>query len=158
MDTQTFTYDSLNRLTAVTSSIGNNESFSYDGFGNITNLNGTGYSYDSGNHRTNLTYDANGNVTQGLAPDNQSQAHYAWDLENRMTSYVVGSTTVTGSIGYDPWGKRVQATVSGQALVYFYSVGGQRLGTWVIQTNGTLAIQYDNRTGKNAVNRCFLRR
>jgi RHS repeat-associated protein len=131
-DTQAFGYDALNRLVSVTSSLGNNESMAYDGFGNLTSMNGVSYTVDATtNRRTGgdgtTTYDANGNVTQW------GQAGYGWDIENRMTS--------NGAV-YDPWGKRVG--VGTQA--YFYSLSGQRLtgpngvnryfGGKLIQSNG----------------------
>ncbi len=131
-DTQAFGYDALNRLVSVTSSLGNNESMGYDGFGNLTSMNGVSYTVDpTTNRRTGgdgtTTYDANGNVTQW------GQAGYGWDIENRMTS--------NGAV-YDPWGKR--AGVGSQ--VYFYSLSGQRLtgpngvnryfGGKLIQSNG----------------------
>jgi RHS repeat-associated protein len=131
-DTQTFGYDALNRLVSVTSSLGNNESMAYDGFGNLTSMNGVSYTVDATtNRRTGgdgtTTYDANGNVTQW------GQAGYGWDIENRMTS---------NGAAYDPWGKRVAVGTQ----VYFYSLSGQRLtgpngvnryfGGKLIQSNG----------------------
>jgi RHS repeat-associated protein len=131
-DTQAFGYDALNRLVSVTSSLGNNESMAYDGFGNLTSMNGVSYTVDATtNRRTGgdgtTTYDANGNVTQW------GQAGYGWDIENRMTS--------NGAV-YDPWGKRVGVGTQ----VYFYSLSGQRLtgpngvnryfGGKLIQSNG----------------------
>ncbi len=106
-DTQAFGYDALNRLVSVTSSLGNNESMAYDGFGNLTSMNGVSYTVDATtNRRTGgdgtTTYDANGNVTQW------GQAGYAWDIENRMTS--------NGAV-YDPWGKRVAVGYAGILLL-----------------------------------------
>src|SRR5581483_2869357 len=145
MDTQAFTYDSLNRLTGVTSSIGNNESFTYDGFGNLTSM-GFGnqspatYTYDgTTNRRTDFQYDANGNVTQG-------QPGYSWDIENRMTNNFAA---------YDPLGKRVKVNINGQDQWFFYSITGQRVGTFVVNPDGSMDVATDPQTLKREVNRYF---
>jgi RHS repeat-associated protein len=146
LDTQTFTYDALNRLTGVGSSIGNNEAFTYDGFGNMTssqfgNQAAQNYTYNGSNQRSGYTYDANGNVTQA------GQTGYSWDVENRMTS---------NGAAYDPWGKRVETWVSSQQpLYYFYSITGQRLATFVQNEDGTLSTARDSRTTNFEVNRYF---
>jgi RHS repeat-associated protein len=121
-DTQAYGYDALNRLVSVTSSLGNNESMTYDGFGNLTSMNGTGIGVNSATNQP-CQADANGN-----------SSGYTWDIENRMTS---------NDAVYDPWGRRVGTDTS---PVIFYSLSGQRLtgpnnvnryfGGKMIQSNG----------------------
>jgi RHS repeat-associated protein len=144
-DTQAFGYDALNRLVSVTSSLGNNESMAYDGFGNLTSMNGVSYTVDpTTNRRTGGTdimingYTANGVVTSTWATAGGGSWQFlAWDVENRLASVQNGSPAYTETMVYDPWGKRVAVTESGSTQVYFYSLSGQRL------------------TGPNGVNRYF---
>jgi YD repeat-containing protein len=144
-DTQAFGYDALNRLVSVTSSLGNNESMAYDGFGNLTSMNGVSYTVDpTTNRRTGGTdimingYTANGVVTgTWTTAGGGSWQHLAWDVENRLAYVQNGSPAYTDTMAYDPWGKRVAVTESGSTQVYFYSLSGQRL------------------TGPNGVNRYF---
>jgi RHS repeat-associated protein len=61
-------------------------------------------SYDASNHRTGVSYDANGNQLSSVTPPYGEQ--YTWSAENQIS-------TVTGGGGpekdyiYDPWGKRI---------------------------------------------------
>jgi RHS repeat-associated protein len=129
-ETVTYQYDSLNRLLSATSSQSWSESYGYDGFGNLLSKTPTGGAptlSQSVNAATNqivgVTYDANGNQLTG---------GYGYDAENRLA-------TATGiQYGYDSRNKRVwSGATSGSSVtqtVYFYGVGGQRLGIYSFTT------------------------
>src|SRR5581483_10699904 len=55
----------------------------------------------------------------------------------------------------DPWGKRVKVSVSGQDQWFFYSITGQRVGTFVVNANGSMDVATDPQTLKREVNRYF---
>jgi RHS repeat-associated protein len=115
-DVETFTYDFLDRLTGVTGAYA--ESYSYDEIGNITDMNGTAYSYKTGGSTrphavtaigaTAYTYDGNGNMNIGTAR--------TWDVENRLTSITLGG--VTTDFVYDGDGNRVKKTVGATTTIY----------------------------------------
>jgi YD repeat-containing protein len=85
-----YTYDTLNRLiTAATSSSDWGQSFTYDGFGNLTNVGVTKgsppsmtTSYDANNHTGSV--DANGNPASIYLPADGSSYGAAYDVENRL--------------------------------------------------------------------------
>ena len=157
-----YTYDSLNRLIAAattnrTGPIWGN-SYSYDGFGNLTGKTVTQGSAPSAlpqvNSATNQArmigdygFDANGNW---LGTGSQSNA---WNVENQLISNGMvdyGGNPLTYT--YDPWGKRVmQYSVGGATgptgTIYFYSIAGQRLATYTGQ--------YPNALTQTAVNMYF---
>jgi RHS repeat-associated protein len=119
-ETSNYTYDALNRLSTVSiPETGSGEQMSYDGFGNVTGMNGAAvWAHDPATNRaqaTGWTYDGNGNVlTDG------SGRTYTWDVENRMTS---------GGYAYDPNGKLVQ---DGSGALTVWSVQGRKLGTYTV--------------------------
>jgi RHS repeat-associated protein len=142
-----YSYHAVNRLTGASAGSMWGETYSYDGFGNLTGKTVTqapapalGVSYDANNHQLGLSYDANGNQ---LA-DAQYATNYDWDMENRLVA-----STSNGWPGaatwyvYDPWGKRVMKDVNpdprglngglgyagGAWEFYFYSITGQKLVT-----------------------------
>ena len=132
-ETVTYQYDSLNRLLSASSNQGWSETYGFDGFGNLVSKTPTGgaptlsQAVDvTTNQIVGQTYDANGNQTSG---------GYAYDAENRLL-------TATGvQYGYDSRNKRIwRGTISNNIMtqeVYFYGVGGQKLGTYPL----TLAVQ-----------------
>ncbi|MGA2273939.1 MAG: RHS repeat-associated core domain-containing protein [Bryobacteraceae bacterium] len=146
-----YTYDSLNRLIAAATSgktgVQWGDSYSYDGFGNLTSkveTNGTAPSvYPQVNSNTNQArmlndygFDANGNWL-GSGAWGGSQVN-TWNVENQLISD--GSVDYGGNLltyTYDPWGKRVlQYSVGGAfgptGTLYFYSITGQRLATYTL--------------------------
>src|SRR5271156_2900254 len=129
-ETVTYQYDSLNRLLSASSSQSWSESYGYDGFGNLLSKAPTGGAptlSQSVNAATNqivgVTYDANGNQLSG---------GYGYDAENRLL------TAAGIQYGYDSRNKRVwSGATSGSSVtqtVYFYGVGGQRLGIYSFTT------------------------
>jgi RHS repeat-associated protein len=157
-----YTYDSLNRLIAAattnrTGPIWGN-SYSYDGFGNLTGKTVTQGSAPSASPQVDPTtnrarmigdygFDANGNW---LGTGSQSNA---WNVENQLISNGMvdyGGNPLTYT--YDPWGKRVlQYSVGGvygpTGTIYFYSITGQRLATYTGQ--------YPNALTQTSVNMYF---
>ena len=143
-----YTYDSLNRLIAAatsgTTGVQWGDSYSYDGFGNLTSkvvTKGTAPQvYPQVNSATNQArmsgdygFDANGNwLGSGGSQIN------TWNVENQLISngsVDYGENLLTYT--YDPWGKRVmQYSVGGVSgptgTLYFYSITGQRLGTYTL--------------------------
>src|SRR5271154_864006 len=129
-ETVTYQYDSLNRLLSASSTQSWGESYGYDGFGNLLSKAPTGgaptlsQSVNTANNQiVGVTYDANGNQLTGGD---------GYDAENRLA-------TATGTqYGYDSRNKRVwSGLTSGSSVtqtVYFYGVGGQRLGVYSFTT------------------------
>jgi RHS repeat-associated protein len=139
-ETVNYTYDSVNRLTnaASTAPGGWNQSYTYDGFGNMTAASAAGAfqgwstTVDPATNRVvGGSYDANGN-TQSPYP----AYPYAYDVENRMVN------GPSGAFVYDHAGKRVlkanpssmEANVNSQEFA-FYGVNGQRLVTLTCPTS-----------------------
>jgi len=144
-----YTYDSLNRLiaAATTNRTGPiwGDSYSYDGFGNLTSKVPTQGNAPPASPQVNSAtnqarmigdygFDANGNWLG--AGGSQSNT---WNVENQLISN--GSVDPSGDLltyTYDPWGKRVLQYGAGASgvpaggTVYFYSISGQRLGTYQI--------------------------
>ena len=115
-ETVTYTYDNLNRLQKAenqcTFSTPWGQSFTYDGFGNLTNTSiatgCSGYSaptfsqtYDANNHAG--TVDSNGNPASIYLPQYSASSAATWDVENRLTS--TGGGTIFYS--YAPGSRRV---------------------------------------------------
>ncbi len=133
----TYTYDSLQRLiTAVTTGPEWGLSFTYDGFGNRTAQSvtkGTGpassLNIDGATNRITgfgWSYDANGNQTA------MPGSGFSYDVENRLV------TANGDSYGYAPSNKRVwKRKASGAEEIYFYGVGGQKLGAYIPVVSGT---------------------
>ncbi len=123
-ETLTYGYDRLNRLSGVSGTWP--QTYSYDGFGNLTGKSAVGAypamnaSFDPLTNRQNgLSYDANGNVTANGA---------GYDVENRLA----GDSTAL--YVYDHAGKRVEKRYQATEEYYFYGIGGQKLVTQVCQT------------------------
>src|SRR5208283_4988172 len=141
-----YTYDSLNRLiaasTAGTTGVQWGNSYSYDGFGNLTAkvvTKGTAPSVypqvNSATNRASMLYDNGFDANGNWLGAGGSQMN-TWNVENQLISN--GSVDGSGNLltyTYDPWGKRVMqfstsAGAAGSGTLYFYSITGQRLGTY----------------------------
>jgi RHS repeat-associated protein len=141
--TQTYTYDSLNRL--ATASENNNswtQNFDYDRYGNRKFIAGTTLPssltsannplIDPNNNRIdntksgqmNIAYDNAGNLTRDI-----SNRPYEYDAENKMVNFDGGATTGGGaSYSYDGNGQRVKKVVGGAQItttVFVYNISGQ---------------------------------
>jgi RHS repeat-associated protein len=126
-----YTYDTLNRLASASSNQNWSQSFAYDGFGNLTNVNGVnapglGVTYDPATNRVpSGCADANGNTFASWCGYG-----YTYDVENRMVS----ATTAGFSYSYAPGNKRVWRGSSSVDEVTYWSPSGQKLGTYAITT------------------------
>ncbi len=135
--TQSFSYDALNRLTTAAATGGSygtytQRSYQYSNAGNLTSFEGSVYAYNDAAHKHGVThvsgvqkywYDPNGNVTQRTSPWSTTIA-LAYNAENRLTD-VTGAATETHT--YDGDGNRVKAVVNGTTSIYvgnYYEVTG----------------------------------
>ena len=140
-ETVTYQYDVLKRLTAAGSTpmTGSsaqpwNESFQYDGFGNLNAkvLNGTTQTVavnPQTNQLSNALYDGNGNMTAGVG------ATFAYDEGNRLAS----SAPVSGGIeyyGYSPDNKRIYHQFpNGNEEWIFYGPRGDQIGKYTLSAS-----------------------
>jgi RHS repeat-associated protein len=133
----TYAYDSLQRLiSAQTTGPEWGNSFSYDGFGNLTGKTVTkgsapllAQAYDPATNRpVGQSFDLNGNAQVGT-----------WDIENRLVSQTLDGKAIQW--GYDPDGKRVMRyetdTVGNPKWTfYLYGLSGEKLGSVVCTQAG----------------------
>ena len=145
----TYTYDTLNRLEKAANQSGFSrlwgQQFTYDGFGNLTEVSVTQGSaptlsatYDANNHAGGE--DANGNPGSIYLPADGSPYAATYDVENRLVA--TGGSGIRYS--YAPGNKRVWRGVgswnsgTGQWSptdeVTFWSVTGQKLATYQLTT------------------------
>jgi RHS repeat-associated protein len=112
----------------VNGTLGWGQSYSYDGFGNLTGKAVTkgsapslSVSFDAAtNRQVGVSYDANGNVNG------------TYDVENRLLVGPGGEQYI-----YDHQGKRViKRKAGGTAELYFYGVNGQKLATYACTASG----------------------
>ena len=128
---QTFSYDALSRLTAVTSSnFGSgayNETYSYNATtGNLATKAGYTHSYADTNHPHAVTQATNGTITNSYEYDwngnmsrrilNGTVYTLTYDPESRLTSVTGGSTS--DSYTYDGDGSRILVVSGGVTTVY----------------------------------------
>jgi RHS repeat-associated protein len=125
--TETFTYDFLDRLTGVSGPY--TQTFVYDEIGNITSMNGTAYTYGDQPHAAtavgakSYVYDDNGNMT---TRDSQT---ITWDVENRPVTVSGGASFI-----YDGDGNRGKKTEGGQTILYVNKYYEKNLTTGEVTT------------------------
>jgi YD repeat-containing protein len=133
-ETVNYLYDSLNRLTSASASAWG-QTYSYDGFGNLTNRAGTGTAQSTTiatpadtttNRLSGYSYDLNGN---------QISTGYAYDAENRLVQANAGAV----QYAYDGSNKRIwQATFSNcggdscmsSDSISLFGIDGKLIGTY----------------------------
>jgi RHS repeat-associated protein len=128
-----YTYDKVARLRTAVYTGGPTYSYGYDVAGNLTNNNGTTYSYNLGNQITNsgFTYDSGGRLTA------DGSTTYTYDRAQRLKSI---GTSVTG-IRYDGDDNRV-SQVSGGVTTRFLLDPAGGLTQVLAQTVGTATTRY----------------
>ncbi|WP_444894491.1 RHS repeat domain-containing protein [Microbulbifer sp. TRSA001] len=124
--TQSFSYDGLGRLTGADypdSTSLNDEAFTYDGVGNREDpSDGSAYEYNNNNQLVSQNNEAlirsydDGSLTSITGAENKT---FAYDLENRLTSYTDGSTIA--SYGYGVSGRRLFKTVDGTTTWFLWN-------------------------------------
>jgi len=119
---QTFGYDSLDRLTSSSHPLlATPQSFAYDPVGNRTT---GGTVVNAGNQLTAdatfaYEYDDNGNLTRKTLLVTGNYTQYTYDAENRLVKvedFAAGNATAfaTSTYRYDGLGRRIQKTLSTQ--------------------------------------------
>jgi RHS repeat-associated protein len=135
-ETVSYVYDSLKRLTSATANANAwQQTYSYDGFGNLTGRMGYGAAQSTTintpadpitNRLSGYTYDPNGN---------QISTGYAYDAENRLVQANAGAVRY----GYDGQNKRIwQATFSNCSgdscmssdSISIFGIDGKQIGTY----------------------------
>lgn len=153
--TQTFTYDTLDRLLTAVASGGSGGTYAkvtyaYDVNGRLLNGPlGNGYVYHAAKKHAvtaaggaGFTYDANGNMT-GRTVGGQSFT-LVYDAENRLVQV---SGAVAASFVYDGDGSRVKGTVGGVTTVYlggFYEKSGSAVKKYYEAGGQTVALRDGN--------------
>ncbi|MEW5976654.1 MAG: RHS repeat-associated core domain-containing protein [Acidobacteriota bacterium] len=130
---QSYTYDSVNRLLSASEGANWSQTYGYDSCGNRWVSAGAGYgntpaltstaqtAFNAADNRLSGTgYDASGNLTTDL-----TGRSFAYDAENRQVSYNGGSVTVNASYDYDGEGRRVWRIQNGVTTVFVYNGQGQ---------------------------------
>jgi RHS repeat-associated protein len=139
--TQTFTYDSLNRLSQSTLGTTTTLTFAYDAYGNRTAQTATpsgptvNLQYDTNNHitTTGYGYDPSGNGNLTNAPN---ATVYNYDQANRLLSVTVNSTTL-GQYAYDGLGRRIsKITPANNTQTFYFNTQVGMLGEYQ-RTAGT---------------------
>ncbi len=114
-ETENFTYDFLDRLTAASGAY--SRSYSYDAIGNIVSKNSVSYTYGSSRPHavtqygnTTYDYDANGNMVL------RGDQTISWNSDN-MPAAIAGFDDLTTFV-YDGDGSRVIKTEDGETTLY----------------------------------------
>lgn len=145
--TETYSYDPLQRLTAITEASGSLlESVTYNQTGDRLSKTGSGlatgnYSYNAGTHQLiatgsgTRTVDANGNAT-GVT---QAGINYGfvYNQRNRLAVLQQNQATVA-TYTYNADGERIAKTVGGVTTSFDYDEAGQMLGEY----NGSTSRDY----------------
>ena len=147
--TQTYTYDSLNRITsgysaATSGALSWGENYAIDPWGNlmISPMSGKAHggnfqhAGDANNHASGLGYDAAGNLTNYTAPN-----QYLYDPENRIQS------TAGTNYTYDADGNRVEKVNGATGSLYWYGKPGILAES---DLNGNVKSEYVFVNGKRA--------
>ena len=132
-ETVTYAYDSLNRLATASSSANWGQSYTYDGFGNMTDQTSTVSAPD-----WHVVYDATTNRRAGESADlNGNLSVYgngitvSYDVENR----VIQAASGTAHYAYAPGNKRVWRNTSAIADEFtFWSPSGRKFATYTVAT------------------------
>jgi RHS repeat-associated protein len=122
---QSYSYDSLDRLTSAITQTNPAESYSYDSVGNRTvSHSSTSYSYNLANRLTadsrfDYLYDANGNLTRKTERVTGNITTYTYDSDNELVRIDFSDGT-NATYRYDGMGRRIEKNVGGQITRYIY--------------------------------------
>jgi RHS repeat-associated protein len=127
----------LKRLTTATAVQGSmtawTQSYTYDGFGNMTSKTGSGATFTNSVDATtnrlaggNICYDPDGNMVSDQNGGGCGNPNYTYDVANRLVSAKVSGGTET--YGYDADNKRIsKISSSGAQTIYIYGAMGEKL-------------------------------
>ena len=168
--TQTFTYDNLDRLSTADATGGTDglytETYGYDAAtGNIASKAGLSYTYGATAHPHAVTglsdgstygYDANGSMNSRTRAG--VDATFIYNAENKLTQVVQGETTIATFV-YDADGTRVQATIAGVTTRYvgeYYEVTGTDVtkyygGHTAMRKSGVVSYLLSDHLGSNSL-------
>ncbi len=117
--TQTFAYDSLNRLTSANNAVYGAKTFAYDEIGNLLNKDNLTFTYGAGSagphavtalsNGTTYAYDANGSMISQHTVNNINNT-YEYNAENQLTTVKKNGQTLA-SFEYDGKGNRIKKTI-----------------------------------------------
>lgn len=133
--TDTYTYDSANRVTKITYANGNTVSYTYNQAGDVVS------STDSQGRTVNYTYDIYGNLTKITYPDGTSES-FTYDLEgNNLTATDRMGRTATFT--YDAVGNCISKTYANGATEEYSYDCCDRLETVTNVYGGITTYGYD---------------
>ena len=162
--TQSYTYDSLNRLKTAGESGGGtawSQAYSYDRYGNRAVMGPGGYLpsqaltpqslsvFDTATNRLDgmngmntvtVAYDGAGNLTRDWGG-----RRFTYDGENRMVSFDTTGTDGDATYYYDGDGRRVKKAVGGTGgpvTIYVYNVAGQLVAEYATRWRPLSGTQY----------------
>ena len=130
--TNTYQYDTLNRLTTLTNSLTGGFGFGYDALSRRTQLTrpnsvNTNYSYDSVSHLLSVLHQAGSTTLDG--------ASYGYDYAGNRTSKTNYLNGITSNYGYDAIYELLQVTQGGGTTEsYSYDAVGNRLSSSGVPT------------------------
>jgi RHS repeat-associated protein len=143
-ETIVYQYDALKRL-ASANGLNWGETYTYDGFGNLTQMSPSGtagaptlsVTVDATTNRITpglqVSYDNNGNMTQG--------GYLAYDVANRMKSAIVEGGTIY--YGYDSANLRIYyRNTSNAETIYLYGADGKKPGIYTVSSVTNTSIQF----------------
>ncbi len=140
--TETFAYDSLDRLTGVSGAYSN--TYAYDSIGNITSMNGVAYTYGTKPHAvtgvggTSYAYDSNGNMTT------RGDQTITWNVENQPVSISGASQQSLSFNGTNSYATVTSSAAlkvgesSGTSATYELWVKTTATGTTIFTDKGTV--------------------
>jgi RHS repeat-associated protein len=146
-DTKTFGYDTVDRLTSMTSPTLTPENYSFDEVGNRTSSHlSSSYGYSENNRLREtetigkINYDYNGNPTEIDRLD--SSTLFTWDYENRMA---IANNDEQITFTYDALGRRVKRLRGDEKT--FYTYDGQDVIMDNVSNVNSVITKYQNGLG-----------
>jgi RHS repeat-associated protein len=154
--TQSFEYDSLNRLQRVADSLGSpswQQKYVYDRYGNRTVAQGSNETFGTGIPKPYFAVDTTNNNNRLIVPSGFSGTmHYdgsgnldidtysalavsrLYDAENRMTKETQANSYEAGVYAYDGDGHRLKRKVGSVETWQVYGIGGELLAEYAANT------------------------
>jgi RHS repeat-associated protein len=126
--TESYTYDALDRLTALDHPDRPDEFFTYDAAGNrLSAAVAPTWIYNANNElqafgAVRLTYDADGNVIG--REDGAGRTRYHYNAAGRLARVTDEAGREIAAYGYDPFGRRVWKAVDGKKTWFHYAEEG----------------------------------